>query len=136
MTAPPTPPVPRRRSGRALAVGAIVVLVLVVAAGGVLATGALNPAPTSAGAGLCRNVAPDVGLDFRGTYGATPWAANPAQAVMLRNMGNGAAVADVFGDGALDVFMLGQLGQPNRLFRNQLPVTGKATFVDVTARRV
>ena len=133
MTAPPTPLDPRRRSRGALAVGAIVVLVMVVAGGGVLA-GALNPAPISAGAGLCRNVAPDVGLDFRGTYGATPWAANPAQAVMLRNMGNGAAVADVFGDGALDVFMLGQLGQPNRLFRNQLPVTGKASFEDVTAQ--
>ena len=43
---------------------------------------------------------------------------------MLRNMGNGAAVADVFGDGALDVLMLGQLGQPNRLFRNELGSTG------------
>ena len=51
---------------------------------------------------------------------------------MLRNMGNGAAVADVQGDRRLSVLMLGQLGHPNRLFRNQLTSTGETEFVDVT----
>ena len=39
----------------------------------------------------CRGARPR----FRGAYGTTPWAFNPMSAVMLRNMGNGAAVGDI-----------------------------------------
>ena len=62
----------------------------------------------------------------------TPYALDPLAAMMLRNLGNGAAVADVFGDGRLSILLLGQLGHPNRLFRNQLSATGETVFVDVT----
>jgi hypothetical protein len=74
----------------------------------------------------------DHGLAYRGAYGTTPFAAEPMAAMMLRNMGNGAAVADIFGDGRLDVLLLGQLGHPNRLFRNRLTASGETEFVDVT----
>ena len=39
---------------------------------------------------------------------------------MQLNNGNGAAVGDYNGDGALDVYLLGQQGKGNRLFRNDL----------------
>jgi hypothetical protein len=77
-------------------------------------------------------VATERGLGFRGAYGTTPFALEPMSAMMLRNMGNGAAVADVFGDGRLSVFLLGQLGHPNRLLRNQPGPEGTTEFVDVT----
>ena len=108
-----------------------VAAVMAVAA---LVAGSPTPAqPVEAAPPLCRNVAVDRGLTFRGAYGTTPFAVNPMSAVMLRNMGNGAAIADVFGDGRLSVLMLGQLGHGNRLFRNQPDAAGKASFVDVTA---
>jgi len=108
-----------------------VAAVMAVAA---LVAGRPTPAqPVEAAPPLCRNVAVDRGLTFRGAYGTTPFAVNPMSAVMLRNMGNGAAIADVFGDGRLSVLMLGQLGHGNRLFRNQPDAAGKASFVDVTA---
>jgi hypothetical protein len=50
---------------------------------------------------------------------------------MLRNTGNGAAVGDYDNDGDLDVYLLGQLGRPNRLFRNELDL-GLKRFVNVT----
>ncbi|MEP6637747.1 MAG: CRTAC1 family protein [Chloroflexota bacterium] len=112
---------------------AVVVIAVFVALALVAAGGWLLTRPSNAAAGLCTNVAAVRGLTFRGAYGTTPFATDPMSAMMLRNMGNGAAVADVFGDGSLDVLLLGQLGHPNRLFRNQLAVTGTPDFVDVTA---
>lgn len=113
-----------------MAVGATVALVLVAV--GLVGSGLVLPPPAKAEAALCRNVAKDRGLGFRGAYGTTPFALEPMAVMMLRNMGNGAAVADVFGDGRLSILLLGQLGHPNRLFRNQLSATGETQFVDVT----
>jgi hypothetical protein len=124
---PPATPAPRARRRIAFAVAVVVAFVGLVGAGGLLLTW-----PSNAAAGLCTNVAAQRGLDFRGTYGATPSALGSTEDIMFRNIGNGAAVADVFGDGSLDVLLLGQAGQPNRLFRNQLATTGVASFVDVT----
>ena len=113
-----------------MAIGAVVVLI--VASFGLVGGGLILTAPASADPPLCRNVAHERGLAFRGAYGTTPFAQEPMAAVMLRNMGNGAAVADVFGDGRLSVLLLGQLGHPNRLYRNQQTATGETIFVDVT----
>ena len=113
----------------------MVILAMVVLVGASLALvagGLILTRPAMATPGLCRDVARDRGLGFRGAYGPTPSALDPMAAMMLRNMGNGAAVADVFGDGRLSVLLLGQLGHPNRLFRNQVASTGGAEFVDVT----
>jgi enediyne biosynthesis protein E4 len=113
-----------------VAIGATVVVV--AAAVGLIGTGLVLPGPALAEVALCRNVAQDRGLAFRGAYGTTPFATEPMAAMMLRNMGNGAAVADVFGDGRLSVLLLGQLGHPDRLFRNEVADTGEPRFVDVT----
>jgi hypothetical protein len=113
---------------------AVLATIAAVVAIGAIVVGRPAPAePVSAAPQLCRNVAPDRGLAFRGAYGTTPFANNPMSAMMLRNMGNGAAVADVFDDGRLSVLLLGQLGKGNRLFRNQPDAAGQASFVDVTA---
>ena len=78
-------------------------------------------------------------LDFTVEYGdlfASLTNLSPAieQRVQLifRNAGNGAAVGDYDNDGDLDVYLLGQLGLSNRLFRNNLEA-GSKTFTDVTA---
>jgi hypothetical protein len=121
-------PPPRRRKVVATAVAIVVFASLV----GVVAGGWLVARPSNAAVTLCSDVAATRGLTYRGAYGTTPAATDPMSAVMLRNMGNGAAVADAFGDGSLDILLLGQLGHPNRLFRNQLATTGTPDFVDVT----
>ena len=113
-----------------MAIGTTVVVIVVAV--GLIATGLVLPAPVLAEASVCRNVAQERGLAFRGAYGTTPFALEPMAAMMLRNMGNGAAVADVFGDGRLSVLLLGQLGHPDRLFRNEATDTGEPRFVDVT----
>ncbi len=113
-----------------MAVAATVVAVVVGAT--LVGSGLVLTRPAQAETALCRDVASERGLDFRGAYGTTPYAQDPLTAMMLRNLGNGAAVADVFGDGRLSVLLLGQLGHPNRLFRNQLSATGETVFVDVT----
>ncbi|MBM4408045.1 MAG: CRTAC1 family protein [Chloroflexi bacterium] len=104
-----------------------------MAAAALAGTILLTPPPTRAAPGLCVNVAQERGLVYRGAYGGTPWAFNPMSAVMLRNMGNGAAVTDYDADGDLDVLMLGQLGHGNALFRNGLAESGSASFTDQTA---
>lgn len=123
-------PIPVRRSReRWIAIAAIVVI---GAMGWVVASAVVKPSPAVAGTPLCRNVAAERGLDFRGAYGTTPSAGSPMSSMMLRNMGNGAAVGDIAGDGRLSVLMLGQIGQPNRLFRNRLGADGSTRFEDVT----
>jgi len=110
------------------------------AAGGVLLVGAAlaSTSPVRVAAaepdpdGGCVDVAADVGLDFRGAYGTT-MIPTPMGAMMQRNMGNGAAVGDYDADGDLDVFLLGQAGQPDALYRNDLVPGGDLRFTDVTA---
>ncbi len=118
---------PRWRRVVLVALVAVAVATVVLVGRGLVLTDSVKAEPE-----LCRNVAGDRGLVFRAAYGTTPAATDPMSVMMLRNMGNGAAVADVFGDGNLSVFMLGQAGHPNRLFRNQPDASGEHTFNDVT----
>ncbi len=98
-----------------------------------LAAAALLLAWPAAGNPAFVDVAPAAGLVFAGDYGpAFAELTVPTHAIWQRNMGNGAAVGDYDGDGDLDVYLLGQLGHANRLFRNDLD-TGSKTFTDVTA---
>ena len=120
---------PGRRGVSLIAIGFVA---LGVASAAILSGGPFAPTKVDATAALCRNVATERGLAYRGAYGTTPFAQEPMAAMMLRNMGNGAAVADVAGDGGLSVLLLGQLGHPNRLFRNQLAASGEPGFKDVT----
>ena len=127
----------RRRPATLIAVVATVgTAILVVACGLSPSTPVPSPPtptpPAAAAPTICKNVAADRGLAFRGAYGKTPGGTDPMAAMMLRNMGNGAAIADVWDDGSLSVLLLGQLGHSNRLFRNTLAATGTPNFVDVT----
>lgn len=78
----------------------------------------------------CVDVASATGLVFRGEIGDFVMPGNDMSTAMQKNMGNGAAVGDYDGDGDLDVYLLAQSGQPNRLFRNEHGLSG--TFIDVT----
>ena len=118
---------PRWRRLALVALVAVAVATVVLVGRGLVLTDSVKAEPE-----LCRNVAADRGLVFRAAYGTTPAATDPMSVMMLRNMGNGAAIADVFGDGNLSVFMLGQPGHPNRLFRNQPDASGEHAFSDVT----
>ena len=118
------------RNVRLLVATAVVAIVAV--GGGIAAVALLGPRPTVAAPRLCEDVAPARGLIYRGQYGTTPWAFNPMSSVMLRNMGNGAAVGDYDRDGDLDALLLGQLGHPSTLFRNELYPSGVARFTDAT----
>lgn len=123
-------PVPvRRLRGRW---GATAVIVLIGATATAVSGAVVPPPPVSAGSLLCRSVAVERGLDFRGAYGPTPSAGSPMAAMMLRNMGNGAAVADIDGSGRLSVLMLGQIGHANRLFRPEPRPDGTIRYEDVT----
>jgi enediyne biosynthesis protein E4 len=106
-------------------------VVVLVALGGVFAAARFASAPNHPSQAMCADVAAQVGLDFRGAYGTTV-IPTPMGAMMQRNMGNGAAVGDYDNDGALDVYLLGQNGHPNRLFHNELARTGGKRFRDVT----
>jgi hypothetical protein len=132
--------------GRAGPVFAGAVITVFVGAGA--AAWALRPPgdcelPGNARHGLaCVSVADEVGLAFEGRFGlATDLGASglsPKQLQMSRdmqrNMGNGAAAGDYDGDGDLDVYLLGQRGRGNRLFRNDLDGAGQRRFTDVTTR--
>ncbi|MCG8404443.1 MAG: CRTAC1 family protein [Phycisphaerales bacterium] len=78
------------------------------------------------------DVTATAGINFTVNYGGTFSGLSSVQAMMQRNMGNGAAVGDYDGDGDLDIYLLGQLGMSNRLYRNNLNM-GMKTFTDVTA---
>jgi enediyne biosynthesis protein E4 len=111
---------------------ALVLLILLLTTIALVLRGLVAVEPVTGGELLCRNVAAERGLTFRGAYGPTPFAVNPMAVMMLRNMGNGAAVADVFDDGNLSVLLLGQIGHPNRLFRSEPGPDGVTRFVDIT----
>ena len=98
-----------------------------------LVLGSSGPPPPARAAEIAFvEVAASLGLDFVGSEGtAFPELDVPEHEIMQRNMGNGAAVGDYDGDGDIDVYVLAQLGHPNRLFRNDLD-QGAAGFSDVT----
>lgn len=126
-------PVPddRSRRRRRLAIGGMLLAVALAGSGvAALASGVLSRGGGTNGI-ACTDVASAVGLDFRGHYGPTV-ADDAMGAMMQRNMGEGAAVGDIDADGDLDVYLIAQAGRPNRLFRNQLAETGRATFSDIT----
>ena len=103
-------------------------LAILVPAGPIL----VPAGPIAAGAEpVCVDVTQAVGLDFVDAYGTTV-ASTPMGEMMQRNMGSGAAVGDYDADGDLDVYLLGQEGVNNRLYRNELAETGRAEFRDVT----
>jgi enediyne biosynthesis protein E4 len=91
-----------------------------------------TPAP------LMRDIATEVGLNFRHFTGAT------GEYFMPEIMGSGAALLDYDNDGDLDVYLIQSTGLEegkkaavslpagNRLFRNMLSETGKLQFTDVT----
>ena len=127
----PTATVTLGRRGRIVATATVLLAAAILTASVIAATGAFHPPTAAAAAPLCRNVAAQSGINYRGAYGVTPGALSPMMSVMLRNMGNGAAVADTTGSGNLDVLLLGQQGHPNRFFRNH-GATAQPQFEDET----
>lgn len=77
------------------------------------------------------DVAMKRGLDFRTSYGTTFPGLGVLNGLFQDNMGNGAAVGDYDNDGDFDIYLLGQNGHPNQLFRNDLE-TGNKGFTNVT----
>ncbi|HSJ96534.1 MAG TPA: FG-GAP-like repeat-containing protein, partial [Myxococcota bacterium] len=99
----------------------------------VLAAGLAVALPASAAIELEESAA-QVGLVFTAGHSAQAFpqlAAFESAERLQRITGSGAAVGDTDGDGDLDVYLLGHLGEPNRLFRNDLDL-GTALFTDVT----
>ncbi len=88
--------------------------------------------PVEASIGLTE-VASAAGLDFTAAYGGSFSGLSPLllEPLLQLNMGTGAAVGDVDGDGDLDVYLLAQFGLANRLMRNDLDA-GAKRFTDAT----
>jgi len=116
------------RLGPRLAIAAVAVIV----AGGVAVMALGRSSSPADDQRVCVDVAHEVGLDFMGAYGPVFPAQNAYGTLMQANMGNGAAVGDIDGDGYLDVLLLGQAGQHSRLFRNDPAPDGGRRFTDIT----
>ena len=71
-------------------------------------------------------------LNFTTSYGTDFLTLPPGSEMMQRNMGNGMAIGDYDNDGDLDIYLLAQMGYPNRLFRNNLDL-GTPNFTEVSA---
>jgi hypothetical protein len=114
------------RRGRLASVVLGVVAVVLVSAGSVAA---VTQPRSSIG---CADVTRQVGIEFRGAIGNTVIPGSDESVSMQQNLGNGAAVGDYDRDGNLDLYLLGQPGHPNRLYRNDHTGSGEG-FTDVTA---
>ena len=77
------------------------------------------------------DVAAEVGLDFAAKNDNVLTGVHELRALTHANLGTGAAVGDIDDDGDLDIYLLGTLGQKNRLFRNDVS-EGEKRFVDIT----
>ncbi len=122
---------PTRRSGSVRACAPPSARALCLA--GLIASVASGLTANASGNVAFVDVAQSVDLDFTST-GTAVLPEVPAMQPMpiaYRAMGTGAAVGDYDGDGDLDVYLLGHLGQPNRLFRNDHDL-GQKHFTDVT----
>ena len=76
-----------------------------------------------------RDIASEVGLDFRHVNGAA------GHHYMPEIMGSGVALFDYDNDGDLDIYLVQGAGKTgNRLFKNLLSETGELRFVDVTEK--
>jgi len=80
----------------------------------------------------CVDVTKDVGIAFRGALGLTVVDGSDKSVEMQQNNGNGVAVGDYDKDGNLDLYLLGQPGRENRLYRNNHSPSHEG-FTDVTA---
>ncbi len=78
-----------------------------------------------------KDVTADSGIDLTILTGSRFNEVTPAGASNQTFLGTGAAVGDYDNDGDLDIYLLAQLGQENKLYRNNLE-TGNKTFTDVT----
>lgn len=89
--------------------------------------------PSVAATPLFLDVTTASNISFVGDYGSILGGLTDSREILMqRNMGNGAAVGDYDNDGDLDIYLLGQLGLPNKLLRNDLDL-GLKSFTDVTA---
>lgn len=103
------------------------------ALGLVLLLSPLIPAGPAEAAVSFVEVAGTAGLNFTSTGNASfpEITAGLSYQLAHKAMGTGVAIGDYDGDGDLDVYLLGHLGQANRLYRNNLDL-GSKTFTDVT----
>jgi enediyne biosynthesis protein E4 len=102
-----------------------------VAATLIVLTGSVASATRSSSAVACVDVTTDVGIRSRGGVGNAVVDGSDTSVAMQQNMGNGAAVGDYNQDGNLDIYLLGQPGDPNRLYRNDHTPSHEG-FTDVT----
>lgn len=102
-----------------------------VAATLVVVTGSVASASRSTSPVACVDVTKDVGIGFRGGPGNAVVDGSDMSVAMQQNMGNGVAVGDYDQDGNLDLYLLGQPGHANRLYRNDHTPAGEG-FTDAT----
>jgi enediyne biosynthesis protein E4 len=92
------------------------------------AQGQIHYVQVQTSAGLTHNVLYGPPFDFS----SDPPDVAQMKRVMQRNMGNGAAVGDYDNDGDQDVYVLGQTGSANRLYRNDFVGAGRK-FTNIAA---
>ena len=102
-----------------------------IAATFVVLAGSLASATGSHSPVACVDVTRDVGIEFRSGLGNVVVDGSDKSVEMQQNMGNGIAVGDYDQDGNLDLYVLGQPGHENRLYRNEHSASGEG-FTDVT----
>lgn len=97
----------------------------------VVVTGIVASATRSSSPVACVDVTKSVGIEFRGALGNAIVDGSDRSAEMQQHLGNGVAIGDYNQDGNLDLYMLGQPGHENRLYRNHHTSSGEG-FTDVT----